>query len=88
MNCGNQTDEKESYTIMDLALDFGINFFDTADPCGGSSQRGLAEEIIGRWISQGNSRERIVLAIKLFSPMAPGANSHSLNAYYINERLL
>ena len=31
MNFGELTDEATSFSIMDEALDFGINFFDTAD---------------------------------------------------------
>lgn len=34
MNFGNFTDEKESFKIMDAALEAGINFFDTADNYG------------------------------------------------------
>ena len=34
MNFGNYNDEKESFRIMDAALDAGINFFDTADNYG------------------------------------------------------
>ena len=35
MNFGPNTDEKESFRIMDAALDAGINFFDTANMYGG-----------------------------------------------------
>ena len=41
---------------MDRALELGINFFDTADVYGGSIERGLTEEIIGRWLAQGGGR--------------------------------
>ncbi len=85
MNFGNQTNEKDSFAIMDRALELGINFFDTADRYGGNGQRGLTEEIIGHWLTQGNRRERIVLATKLFGPMAPGANNRGLSAYYIRR---
>ena len=47
MNFGNQTDENDSFVIMDRALELGINFFDTADVYGWTP-RGLTEEIIGR----------------------------------------
>jgi aryl-alcohol dehydrogenase-like predicted oxidoreductase len=36
-------------------------------------------------MAQGNRRERIVLATKLFGPMAPGANNRGLSAYYIRR---
>ena len=35
MNFGPQTDEADSFAIMDAALDAGINFFDTANVYGG-----------------------------------------------------
>jgi len=50
MNFGSVTDEKESFSIMDRALELGINFFDTADFYGVPPGQGLTEEIIGRWL--------------------------------------
>ncbi|PIE35155.1 aldo/keto reductase [candidate division KSB3 bacterium] len=82
MNFGNATDEKESFAIMDRALESGINFFDTANRYG--SYVGRTEEIIGKWLTQGGRRrEQIVLATKLFGPMGPGANDEDLSAYHI-----
>ena len=85
MNFGNQTNELESFAIMDRALELGINFFDTADRYGGGGQWGLTEEIIGRWLAQGDRRERIVLATKIFGPMGPGPNNRGLSAYHIRR---
>ena len=36
MNFGPQTEEPDSFAIMDRALELGINFFDTANRYGGS----------------------------------------------------
>ena len=55
MNFGPQTSETDSFTIMDQALEQGINFFDTANVSGiftanGDTSHlhlGLTEEIIG-----------------------------------------
>jgi len=71
MNFGWHTEEKEAFKIMDAALDAGINFIDTANSYGGSREnRGLSEEIIGNWFSQGGARrEKIVLATKVYSAM-------------------
>ena len=44
MNFGPQTPEDDAYSIMDRALEQGINFFDTANSYGG---RGKTEEISG-----------------------------------------
>lgn len=69
MNFGPQTPEKESFAIMDRALELGINFFDTADVYGMPVERGATEEIVGRWLAQGGGRrESIVLATKVFNP--------------------
>ncbi len=84
MNFGAKTDERESFRIMDRALELGINFFDTADRYGEPMGEGLTERLIGRWLAQGGGRrERIVLATKFFGPMGPGANDEGLSAYHI-----
>ena len=69
MHFGPKASEQESFRIMDRAVDAGINFFDTADIYGGSGHwGGRSEEIIGKWLAQGNGRrDKIVLATKVFS---------------------
>ncbi len=68
MNFGPRTPEDESHTIMDRALDKGINFFDTANVYGGDCGRGATEEIVGNWIARGEGRrDAIVLATKAYS---------------------
>lgn len=60
-----KTEEKESFEIMDRALDAGINFFDTADIYG--SNWGGSEEIIGRWFAQESGRrDKVVLGTKVY----------------------
>ena len=69
MNFGASTSEKDSYEIMDRALELGINFFDTADVYGGSGGRGSTEEIVGRWFALGGGRrDAVILATKVFNP--------------------
>ncbi|MCL6459105.1 MAG: aldo/keto reductase [Gorillibacterium sp.] len=91
MNFGVDTDEKESFRIMDAAIDAGINFFDTANVYGGKDNRGLTEEIIGRWFAQGNGRrEKTVLATKVYGGMysVDGPNADGgLSAYKIRRHL-
>ena len=70
---------------MDRALELGINFFDTADRYGLPRGSGLTEEIIGRWLAQGERRDRIVLATKVFGPMGPGPNNRGLCAFHIRR---
>src|SRR5205085_1827004 len=70
MNFGPQTTEEDSYTIMDKALDLGINFFDTADVYGWKKGEGVTEQIVGRWFAQGGGRrEKVILATKVFADM-------------------
>ncbi|MEO8396368.1 MAG: aldo/keto reductase [Chloroflexota bacterium] len=70
MHFGSYTPEDEAFRIMDKALEIGINFFDTANVYGGASGHGGSETIIGRWIKQGNRRDQIVLATKVYGNMA------------------
>jgi aryl-alcohol dehydrogenase-like predicted oxidoreductase len=91
MNFGWTTDEETSFEIMDTAIDNGINFFDTADAYGGPQSPdmemgyGVSEEIIGRWLKQGNRRDKIVLSTKLYQPMGKGPNDRGLSAYHIRR---
>ncbi|MHB1295181.1 MAG: aldo/keto reductase [Anaerolineae bacterium] len=84
MNLGPKADERTSFAIMDRALEAGINFFDTADRYG--RPYGTTEEIIGRWMAQGNGRrDAIVLATKVFGNMGLGANDGGVSAYHIRQ---
>jgi aryl-alcohol dehydrogenase-like predicted oxidoreductase len=71
MHFGNRTSEEEAIKIMDRALDMGINFWDTANVYSGPGKlRGTTEAIIGRYFqAHKGSRERVVLATKVFGPM-------------------
>ena len=87
MAFGGLCDEKESFRIMDEAVEKGITFFDTANIYG----RGASEEIIGKWFAQGGGRrEKIVLITKFNAPMgeADGANNKpGLSAWKIRRHL-
>lgn len=91
MNFGDVTDEATSFSILDEALKAGINFVDTADVYGTEQSpdikqgSGISEEIIGRWLAQGDRRDRIVLATKVYQPMGPGPNDRRLSAYHIRK---
>lgn len=88
MNFGPQTDEAAAHSIMDSALDSGINFFDTANVYGGTGHRGWTEEILGRWFAKGGERrERTVLATKLYGTMTDRPNESKLSALNIRRAL-
>ena len=62
------SDHDECASMIHKALDFGINFIDTADAYG----QGASEEVVGKAL-QGR-REDVVLATKAFLPMGDDPN--------------
>jgi aryl-alcohol dehydrogenase-like predicted oxidoreductase len=69
MTWGTQNTEAEGHAQIDLALDHGINFIDTAEmypvnPLSKETQ-GDTERVIGSWIKSSGRREDIVLATKV-----------------------
>jgi aryl-alcohol dehydrogenase-like predicted oxidoreductase len=91
MNFGWVTGEAAAFSIMDQALDYGINLFDSANVYGGPQTPdmeqgyGTSEEIIGRWLDKRRQRDRIALATKLYQPMGAGPNDRHLSAYHIGK---
>ncbi len=86
MNFGWHTSEKDSFALMDKALEIGINFFDTANVYGWKTGEGVTEQLIGRWLAQGGGRrEKIVLATKVYGVMGGGPNDGHLSAYHIRR---
>lgn len=87
MNFGPKTTEEDAHTIMDAAREAGINFFDTANVYGWEN-KGLTEEIVGRWFAKGGGRrEDTVIATKLYGSMGPGPNETFLSALNIRQAL-
>jgi aryl-alcohol dehydrogenase-like predicted oxidoreductase len=86
MNFGPVTPEDEAQVICDLALDRGINVFDTANTYGWGENKGRTEEILGRWFAQGGGRrEKVVLATKLYGAMSDWPNDSRLSARNIRN---
>ncbi len=86
MNFGPYTSEKDSFRIMDRALEQGINFFDTANVYGGNTGEGVTEQILGRWLAQGGGRrEKVVLATKVYGRMGDWPNQSRLSALHIRQ---
>jgi len=73
-------DEEASRPFIKRALEAGINFFDTADVY----SLGASEEVLGRALKDfGPSRERIVVATKVCSPMSDDPNERGLSRKHI-----
>ncbi len=73
MMFGEHTSEDDSMDIIDSAIDKGINFLDTANIYPGPGilpSRGRSEEIVGKALKRNRKRSRMVLATKVFFPMA------------------
>lgn len=86
MNFGPVTPEDESVTIADLALELGINVFDTANVYGWGADRGRTEEILGRWFALGDGRrDKVVLATKVYGSMSDWPNDRFLSARNIRH---
>mgnify|MGYP001295001688 CR=1 FL=1 len=70
MTFGEQNSQNESFKLMDLANDKGINFFDTAEmyPTYPKKEtQGNSERIIGNWINKKKNRDKIIIATKISS---------------------
>lgn len=68
MTWGRQNTQNEAFSQMDMALDKGINFFDTAElyPVPATPERyAHTEIIIGNWLKKTGNRNKVVLASKI-----------------------
>jgi len=74
-----QLGQKEATTLVDMSLEAGINFFDTADVY----SQGLSEEMLGKAL--GKRRKGIILATKVRGKMGPGPNDVGLSRHHIIE---
>jgi aryl-alcohol dehydrogenase (NADP+) len=73
-------EEEEGRPFIRRALELGINFFDTADVY----SLGVSEEILGRALKDfGSSRDRVVIATKVFSVVGDDVNQRGLSRKHI-----
>jgi aryl-alcohol dehydrogenase (NADP+) len=77
-------DEAESRPFLQRALEVGINFFDTAD----MYSVGASEEVLGRALKElGPSRDKLVIATKVFNPMGDDPNQKGLSRKHIRHAI-
>jgi aryl-alcohol dehydrogenase (NADP+) len=76
-------DEGESRPFLKRALEHGINFFDTAD----MYSRGVSEEVVGRALKDMAGRDEVVVATKVFYPVADHPNGQGLSRKHILEAI-
>lgn len=69
MTYGNHTPQNDAHRQIDMALDAGINFLDTAEMYPVNPVRketvGLSEEVIGHWVKASGRRDEVVIATKV-----------------------
>src|SRR4029450_13999150 len=75
MTFGAESEEKVAHEQLDLFVEHGGNFVDTADVYAG----GESESIIGRWVlARPEMRDRVVIATKGRFPTGDGPNDAGL----------
>jgi aryl-alcohol dehydrogenase-like predicted oxidoreductase len=84
MTFGNESGEEASRAQLDLFVERGGNFIDTADVY----SRGVSEQIIGRWLADRHGmRDRLVIATKGRFPMGDGPNDAGLTRTHLSRAL-
>ena len=77
-------EEEESKPFFRRALEAGINFFDTAD----MYSLGVSEEITGRALKEfGPSRDKVIIATKVFNAMNHDPNAKGLSRKHIHHAI-
>ncbi len=71
MTWGEQNTQDEAFTQLDMAMDYGVNFIDTAEmyPVPPKAETYTATEtIIGNWLKQRGHHKDLILASKICGP--------------------
>ena len=77
MTLGAGVDEAQAKRMVDLCLDSGVNFFDTAN----SYAAGQSEVLLGKALK--GRRRGVIVATKFFNPMGSGPNDSSMSRVHI-----
>ncbi len=84
MTFGHESDEKTAHGQLDLFVERGGNFIDSADVYSG----GHSEEIIGRWLAtRSGMRDQLVIATKGRFPMGDRPNDAGLSRTHLGRAL-
>jgi len=73
------TDVTEAKRLVDVCLDAGVSFFDTAN----SYSTGIAEEILGAALA--GRRQEVILATKATFPIGPGPNEVGSSRHFLRR---
>jgi aryl-alcohol dehydrogenase-like predicted oxidoreductase len=77
-----ETDAKEATRLIDVCLEAGCNFFDTADVY----SHGLSEEILGQAI-QHVPRETVLISSKATFPFGDGPNNSGSSRHHLTRQI-
>lgn len=61
-----EIDEQTAFTILDHAIERGINLIDTAE----AYNKGGSEGVVGAWLKASGKRDKVILATKLLPPVS------------------
>ena len=81
MTFGSQTNEDVAGHMIDLCLDSGVNFIDTAN----IYNKGLSETIVGKLLK--GRRDQVILATKVRGKMGDGADESGLSRAAIHKAI-
>ena len=70
-------EESEAKSILDVALDSGVNIIDTAN----SYAEGRSETMLGRMLD--GRRDKLIIATKVFNPTGPDINDSGTSRWHI-----
>src|ERR1700730_4607341 len=77
-----ETDVKEAARLIEVCLEAGVNFFDTADVY----SQGLSEEILGEAIRQ-VPRETVLISTKATFPFGEGPNNVGSSRHHLTRQI-
>ncbi|MBT3603047.1 MAG: aldo/keto reductase [Candidatus Latescibacteria bacterium] len=81
MTFGHGADESESKNMVDMAIDHGVNFFDTANTYADQ----LSEIYLGKALK--DKRRDAIIATKFFNPIGPGPNDSGMSRVHIMQAI-
>jgi len=81
MTFGHGTEEAQAKQMVDLALEAGVNFIDTAN----SYSTGQSETMLGKALK--GQRQNVIVATKFFNPMGSGPNDSGMSRVHIMKAI-
>ena len=81
MNFGLQTPKQDAFSIIDAAIDAGINLLD----CANVYAQGESERVIGEALAANGKRKAVFITSKVFLPTGDGPNERGNSRHHILE---